>query len=171
MTLQYLLYIRRVLICKICTATSVRIETLHFLQYPRLYQHSLLKTANHGEGLVRTPAVRSAYLSQSLAIRRQRNDPQVSPTACEGSAVAGHAERCYSLRVSVLHSRQYVFSWKVVRPSMRMSVSSHFIYFSSCLSPSVNQKLPHTFSPEYKAASQAYMRYHNMNPIYGVSSK
>jgi len=35
----------------------------------------------------------------------------------------------------------------------------------------VNQKLPHTMSPEYQAASRAYMRYHNMNPIYGVSSK
>jgi hypothetical protein len=25
--------------------------------------------------------------------------------------------------------------------------------------------------PEYQAASRAYMRYHNMNPIFGISSK
>jgi hypothetical protein len=37
---------------------------------------------------------------------------------------------------------------------------------------SVNQKnLPVTMEPEYLAAQRAYMRYHNMNPIYGVSSK
>mmetsp|Transcript_23666 Transcript_23666/g.50652 ORF Transcript_23666/g.50652 Transcript_23666/m.50652 type:complete len:111 (-) Transcript_23666:163-495(-) len=33
------------------------------------------------------------------------------------------------------------------------------------------QGLPFTFSPEYQAATRAYMRYHNMNPIYGISSK
>mmetsp|Transcript_3374 Transcript_3374/g.8731 ORF Transcript_3374/g.8731 Transcript_3374/m.8731 type:complete len:91 (+) Transcript_3374:101-373(+) len=32
-------------------------------------------------------------------------------------------------------------------------------------------KLPFTFSPEYIAANRAYMRYHNMNPIWGISSK
>merc|ERR1719384_759407 len=31
--------------------------------------------------------------------------------------------------------------------------------------------LPHTLSPEYIAAQRAYMRYHNMNPIFGTSSK
>lgn len=35
----------------------------------------------------------------------------------------------------------------------------------------VNQKLPFTMEPEYQAASRAYMRYHNMNPIFGISSK
>ena len=35
----------------------------------------------------------------------------------------------------------------------------------------VGQKLPHTCSPEYLAAQRAYMRYHNMNPIWGISSK
>mmetsp|Transcript_4393 Transcript_4393/g.6426 ORF Transcript_4393/g.6426 Transcript_4393/m.6426 type:complete len:106 (-) Transcript_4393:554-871(-) len=33
------------------------------------------------------------------------------------------------------------------------------------------QKLPYTLSPEYLAAQRAYMRYHNMNPIWGISSK
>jgi len=32
-------------------------------------------------------------------------------------------------------------------------------------------KLPHTMTPEYQAATRAYMRYHNMNPIFGISSK
>mmetsp|Transcript_5961 Transcript_5961/g.8681 ORF Transcript_5961/g.8681 Transcript_5961/m.8681 type:complete len:104 (-) Transcript_5961:105-416(-) len=37
--------------------------------------------------------------------------------------------------------------------------------------PLLNAKLPYTMSPEYLAAQRAYMRYHNMNPIYGISSK
>mmetsp|Transcript_24509 Transcript_24509/g.30804 ORF Transcript_24509/g.30804 Transcript_24509/m.30804 type:complete len:104 (+) Transcript_24509:57-368(+) len=37
--------------------------------------------------------------------------------------------------------------------------------------PLLGQKLPHTLSPEYLAAQRAYMRYHNMNPIWGISSK
>ena len=32
-------------------------------------------------------------------------------------------------------------------------------------------KLPPTMTPEYEAATRAYMRYHNMNPIFGESSK
>jgi hypothetical protein len=35
----------------------------------------------------------------------------------------------------------------------------------------VNQKLPFSMDPEYQAAQRAYMRYHNMNPIFGISSK
>jgi hypothetical protein len=31
--------------------------------------------------------------------------------------------------------------------------------------------LPSTMSPEHVAAQRAYMRYHNMNPIFGISSK
>ena len=37
--------------------------------------------------------------------------------------------------------------------------------------PVTNQELPFTCSPEYQAASRAYMRYHNMNPVWGASSK
>eukprot|EP00970_Alexandrium_tamarense_P015107 scaffold4733_cov170-Alexandrium_tamarense.AAC.21 len=33
------------------------------------------------------------------------------------------------------------------------------------------QGLPFTLSPEYQAAQRAYMRYHNMNPIFGISSR
>ncbi len=37
---------------------------------------------------------------------------------------------------------------------------------------SVNPKdLPLTLNPEHQAAQRAYMRYHNMNPISGISSK
>lgn len=36
----------------------------------------------------------------------------------------------------------------------------------------VGQKgLPITMNPEHVAAQRAYMRYHNMNPIFGISSK
>ncbi|KAL3807442.1 hypothetical protein ACHAXA_006191 [Cyclostephanos tholiformis] len=34
-----------------------------------------------------------------------------------------------------------------------------------------SQGLPFTLSPEYQAAQRAYMRYHNMNPIFGISSR
>lgn len=37
--------------------------------------------------------------------------------------------------------------------------------------PLMNPKLPFSFDPEYEAATRAYMRYHNMNPIFGISSK
>lgn len=30
---------------------------------------------------------------------------------------------------------------------------------------------PRSMSPDYEAATRAYMRYHNMNPISGISSK
>ena len=43
--------------------------------------------------------------------------------------------------------------------------------FFETLSHLVGQKLPYTLSPEYLAAQRAYMRYHNMNPIWGISSK
>lgn len=39
------------------------------------------------------------------------------------------------------------------------------------LAHAVNPKLPFSFDPEYEAASRAYMRYHNMDPIFGISSK
>eukprot|EP00979_Chaetoceros_neogracilis_P007040 scaffold1460_cov256-Chaetoceros_neogracile.AAC.21 len=44
-----------------------------------------------------------------------------------------------------------------------------FIFLGSI--PIWNHKLPYTLSPEYLAAQRAYMRYHNMNPIWGISSK
>mmetsp|Transcript_23291 Transcript_23291/g.26107 ORF Transcript_23291/g.26107 Transcript_23291/m.26107 type:complete len:107 (+) Transcript_23291:73-393(+) len=41
-----------------------------------------------------------------------------------------------------------------------------------CYVPLIGQKgLPHTMNPEHVAAQRAYMRYHNMNPIFGISSK
>lgn len=33
------------------------------------------------------------------------------------------------------------------------------------------EEIPLTCKAEYQAASRAYMRYHNMNPIWGISSK
>jgi len=48
-----------------------------------------------------------------------------------------------------------------------------FISVFACIAyiPVMGQKLPFTLSPEYIAAQRAYMRYHNMNPIFGASSK
>lgn len=41
-----------------------------------------------------------------------------------------------------------------------------------CYVPLIGQKgLPITLSPDHVAAQRAYMRYHNMNPIFGISSK
>jgi len=55
----------------------------------------------------------------------------------------------------------------------RTQVIAGFTLFFSCLAyiPLLNEKLPYTLSPEYQAANRAYMRYHNMNPIWGISSK
>ena len=33
------------------------------------------------------------------------------------------------------------------------------------------EEIPLSCRAEYQAASRAYMRYHNMNPIFGISSK
>mmetsp|Transcript_69039 Transcript_69039/g.95943 ORF Transcript_69039/g.95943 Transcript_69039/m.95943 type:complete len:106 (+) Transcript_69039:37-354(+) len=43
-----------------------------------------------------------------------------------------------------------------------------FLCYLPLMSP---KNLPGTLNPEYLAAQRAYMRYHNMNPIYGTSSK
>uniref|UniRef100_A0A7S3L8R8 Uncharacterized protein n=1 Tax=Amphora coffeiformis TaxID=265554 RepID=A0A7S3L8R8_9STRA len=40
-----------------------------------------------------------------------------------------------------------------------------------CYLPLVGSKLPFSMEPEYQAAQRSYMRYHNMNPISGISSK
>jgi hypothetical protein len=40
-----------------------------------------------------------------------------------------------------------------------------------CILFLVNAKLPFSMDPEYQAAQRAYMRYHNMDPIFGISSK
>ena len=50
-------------------------------------------------------------------------------------------------------------------------VTQYFYSIFRCCHSTVGQKLPYTLSPEYLAAQRAYMRYHNMNPIWGISSK
>eukprot|EP00565_Helicotheca_tamesis_P003760 CAMPEP_0185723716 /NCGR_PEP_ID=MMETSP1171-20130828/465_1 /TAXON_ID=374046 /ORGANISM="Helicotheca tamensis, Strain CCMP826" /LENGTH=104 /DNA_ID=CAMNT_0028391461 /DNA_START=56 /DNA_END=370 /DNA_ORIENTATION=+ len=52
-------------------------------------------------------------------------------------------------------------------------VITAFTGIFACLAyiPLLKEKLPYTCSPEYLAAQRAYMRYHNMNPIWGISSK
>lgn len=63
-----------------------------------------------------------------------------------------------------------------------MNTKINYILFLTTSSPSptlsyttvvreARQGLPFTLSPEYMAAQRAYMRYHNMNPIFGISSK
>ena len=46
-----------------------------------------------------------------------------------------------------------------------------FYLFHTSVIREARQGLPFTLSPEYQAAQRAYMRYHNMNPIFGISSK
>ena len=57
----------------------------------------------------------------------------------------------------------FLFTLKHYRYKQQLSKFS-----SSSVSP---KNLPGTLNPEYLAAQRAYMRYHNMNPIYGTSSK
>eukprot|EP00542_Grammatophora_oceanica_P019190 CAMPEP_0194026198 /NCGR_PEP_ID=MMETSP0009_2-20130614/508_1 /TAXON_ID=210454 /ORGANISM="Grammatophora oceanica, Strain CCMP 410" /LENGTH=103 /DNA_ID=CAMNT_0038664755 /DNA_START=23 /DNA_END=334 /DNA_ORIENTATION=- len=64
--------------------------------------------------------------------------------------------------------------WLVKLAKMHPAVSIGGVVVVSsvlCWLPLMNPKLPFTMSPEYEAASLAYMRYHNMNPIFGPSSK
>jgi hypothetical protein len=49
--------------------------------------------------------------------------------------------------------------------------SIHFISFFAIISTVNPKNLPLTLNPEHQAAQRAYMRYHNMNPISGISSK
>ena len=56
-------------------------------------------------------------------------------------------------------------------PTGPVIVGSIGVVMTLAYLPLLNQKLPFTLSPEYLAAQRAYMRYHNMNPIYGISSK
>lgn len=54
---------------------------------------------------------------------------------------------------------------------MLLLVLFFFVNNHLFLHKTANQKLPHTMDPEYQAATRAYMRYHNMNPIFGISSQ
>jgi hypothetical protein len=65
---------------------------------------------------------------------------------------------------------------KCPRKKNNESIVSNLIclntFFLRFFSPAVVPKnLPVTMSPEHVAAQRAYMRYHNMNPIFGISSK
>ena len=46
-----------------------------------------------------------------------------------------------------------------------------FIFYIYIYKYTVGLKMPFSMDPEYQAAQRAYMRYHNMNPIFGISSK
>ncbi|KAL7559630.1 hypothetical protein ACA910_015315 [Epithemia clementina (nom. ined.)] len=76
----------------------------------------------------------------------------------------------YGLGGGGLLGRQLEY-WSKQRPSVAIGVpvTICFIvsYFVTCMHP----PLPFSMEPEYLAAQRAYMRYHNMNPIWGVSSK
>jgi len=63
--------------------------------------------------------------------------------------------------------------WLMKQPQSRVILSAVGITIAICAIPQTffPSKLPWTMSPEYQAANRAYMRYHNMNPIFGVSSK
>lgn len=65
--------------------------------------------------------------------------------------------------------------WSVMVAMHRRSYLHCLCLFIVCVCVSgttVSPKgLPSTMSPEHVAANRAYMRYHNMNPIYGISSK
>ena len=53
---------------------------------------------------------------------------------------------------------------------VKMLTSKNEMYQQQ-LATTVNQQLPFSMEPEYLAAQRAYMRYHNMDPIFGISSK
>jgi len=63
----------------------------------------------------------------------------------------------------------FPFSWSWMSSLLTIIIIT-LNYYNTELT--VGQKgLPHTMNPEHVAAQRAYMRYHNMNPIFGISSK
>jgi hypothetical protein len=57
-----------------------------------------------------------------------------------------------------------------MRPIVSIGVPVTVIFMIASI-PLMFNKLPFSMDPEYQAAQRAYMRYHNMNPIFGISSK
>ena len=86
----------------------------------------------------------------------------------EDAQVAVDYWRCF-----LLHSdRLFAFAYVCLNECFGLSLLGMTLTQFPCLFPNtVNATLPFTMSPEYIAAQRAYMRYHNMNPIYGPSSK
>ena len=66
----------------------------------------------------------------------------------------------------------FIFIFGTLKPFYPVStINIYYIDWFSLLINTVNPKLPFSMDPEYQAAQRAYMRYHNMNPIFGISSK
>ena len=61
--------------------------------------------------------------------------------------------------------------YEYVRGDKKLTFSNFLFYTHNKVIRESRQGLPFTLSPEYQAAQRAYMRYHNMNPIFGISSK
>ena len=85
----------------------------------------------------------------------------------EDAKVAGDYWRCFLLLGDCLFAVAYV----CLNGYTGLSLGLTLTRFSPPFHDTVNATLPFTMSPEYIAAQRAYMRYHNMNPIYGPSSK
>ena len=60
-----------------------------------------------------------------------------------------------------------------MNPTIAMAIPvTGFCLLAFVLQSTVFSKpMPFSMEPEYQAAQRAYMRYHNMNPIFGISSK
>jgi succinate dehydrogenase/fumarate reductase cytochrome b subunit len=83
---------------------------------------------------------------------------------CEGST-----PRCkITAWLAVIHRSTLIFPlfllFKLFFYYLKQAIALSYI-------PVANHSLPFSMDPEYQAAQRAYMRYHNQNPIFGISSK
>jgi hypothetical protein len=130
----------------------------------RIKQHNRF---DNGESLVHSSSLRSPHCSGPTCLRSwQCRRPQVACPSFKVAKSTGHYWRDYCL----FHPRLFAFEYVCLCLYLLATVvnTNTNVLLSS---PAVNATLPFTMSPEYIAAQRAYMRYHNMNPIYGLSSK
>lgn len=129
---------------------------------------------DNGASLVRTSPRWSKGTPQSwLLLRWECKDAILVEKDSKDETFPSHPSIYRCRLVSVLHPSQYV-SYYRLRVYDQETIATARSHEKNSLSPqyTVNPKnLPQTMNAEHVAAQRAYMRYHNMNPIHGVSSK
>lgn len=150
---------------------------------PPLHRPLTLLTTEHliknltGKSLVRTTPLRPRHLPQPPGLRpSSRRFGARSTIVSSSSGIVDRRCMRYVFGIG-LHPHQWVeadelFSLCIV-PALHSKTSFAIIFRAqnTTVIREARQGLPFTLSPEYLAAQRAYMRYHNMNPIFGISSR
>jgi hypothetical protein len=120
-------------------------------------------------------------LRNVFVIRRRRNGPYIPrEDVQDASDCLDDADHLGGTCIELNILQDFVFRYMLAASGFdRKSILPHPYSISFAFSqalvisyiPVMGHKLPFSMSPEYQAAQRAYMRYHNMNPIFGISSK